>query len=226
MQLFIVVVCAITGLGLFSYPSTAEDNLVSATAMATAAMPVQQSLNTDDEMADQPSTAIVDSTQFTSIEWVDLMPKADLEALLNPPDYLDDIADGTVQDQLSSQIHNAISAAADDAYQQALVSTDIVAEMDGQAVRLPGFIVPLEYDDAQTVTAFFLVPYFGACIHVPPPPPNQIIFVTYPAGLKLTALYDPVWVSGVLKTTVTDNDVAVSAYSMEMYHHEAYTNSN
>ena len=49
------------------------------------------------------------------------------------------------------------------------------------------------------VTEFFLVPYPGACIHVPPPPPNQIVLVRYPQGLKLTDIYTPLWVSGTLK---------------------------
>lgn len=159
---------------------------------------------------------------FKTIEWTDLMPKEDLDAFLNPPSYITDVEDGSFEDQISSQIQSSIAAATDDIYQQALVSTRVVSEMDGRAIRIPGFIVPLEFDDDQTITQFFLVPFFGACIHVPPPPPNQIIFVDYPEGLKLEALYDPFWISGVIKTSLTENQLASSAYSITMQYYEEY----
>jgi len=95
--------------------------------------------------------------------------------------------------------------------------------MDGQAIRIPGFIVPIEFDDEQTITQFFLVPFFGACIHVPPPPPNQILFVEYPEGLKVDDLYDPFWLSGVVKIALTENNMATAAYSFKMQHYEIYT---
>ena len=162
-------------------------------------------------------------TVFKTIEWPDLMPQEDLDALLNPPEYLSEIEDGSVEDQISSQISSAIAAAKNDRYQQALVSTNIRPEMNGQAIRIPGFIVPLEFSDDQLITEFFVVPFFGACIHVPPPPPNQIIHVKYPKGFKLEALYNPFWLSGVLKTTLVENDMATSAYTMEVQLLEIYT---
>lgn len=159
---------------------------------------------------------------YQAVEWVDLMPASDLEAISNPPSYITEVEDGSLEDQISSQIQNSIAAASDDAYQQALVSTNIVPEMDGKSVRIPGFIVPLEFNDEQAITQFFLVPFFGACIHVPPPPPNQIIFVNYPEGLKLEALYDPFWLSGVLSTSLTENDMATAAYSLKLDLYEPY----
>jgi len=174
----------------------------------------------------EAANAQVDSlskSAFKTIEWTDLMPKEDLEILLNPPSYINDIEDGSFEDQISSQVANALAAASDDPYQQALSSTRIVQEMDGQAIRIPGFIVPLEFDDEQTITQFFLVPFFGACIHVPPPPPNQIIFVNYPKGLKVEALYDPFWVSGIVNTSLVENEMAKAAYSMQMKSFELYS---
>jgi len=163
------------------------------------------------------------ASTYKTVDWLDLMPKEDLDALLNPPSYVTDVEDGSIEDEISNQIQNALGAASDDRYQQALASTQIIPEMEGQAIRIPGFIVPLEFNDEQTITQFFLVPFFGACIHVPPPPPNQIIFVNYPKGLKLDALYDPFWISGILKTTLVENEMATSAYSMQMQSFEAYT---
>ena len=188
----------------------------------------QQVTATVDSTSDSqsPSDAIqktLPASAFRTVEWVDLMPKEDLDALLAPPSYVTDVEDGSFEDEISNQIQNAIGAAGDDRYQQALASTRIIPEMEGQAIRIPGFIVPLEFSDEQTITQFFLVPFFGACIHVPPPPPNQIIFVNYPKGLKLDALYDPFWISGVLRTTLVENEMATAAYSMQMQSFEAYT---
>ena len=95
--------------------------------------------------------------------------------------------------------------------------------MDGQAISIPGFIVPLEFDDELIVTEFFLVPYFGACIHVPPPPPNQIIYVKYAKGLELKTLYDPFWIYGTLKTSTVENDTATASYTIDMASYEDYT---
>ena len=70
-------------------------------------------------------------------------------------------------------------------------------ELDGQLVRMPGYALPLEHKGLG-VTDLLLVPYVGACIHVPPPPPNQIIYVTLKDPYKLRGLYEPVWITGRL----------------------------
>lgn len=72
-------------------------------------------------------------------------------------------------------------------------------DLHGQLVRIGGFTLPLEMDGEKSVE-FLLVPFVGACIHVPPPPPIQIIYVKFPEGYKSRALYDAVWVTGRLAT--------------------------
>ncbi len=72
-------------------------------------------------------------------------------------------------------------------------------ELNGSQVKIPGFVVPLEGDE-EKITEFLLVPYFGACIHVPPPPPNQIIYVKFPQGAPIQQLWDVIYVIGTLKT--------------------------
>jgi len=161
--------------------------------------------------------------EYKTIEWTDLIPEDELDILLNPPSYIDDIIDGSFEDEISSQIKNNLAPAKDDPYQQALVSTRVKPGMDGQAIGIPGFIVPLEFDDELIVTEFFLVPFFGACIHVPPPPPNQIIHVKYAQGLELKTLYDPFWIYGILKTSTVENDTATAAYTIDMTSYEDYT---
>ena len=80
------------------------------------------------------------------------------------------------------------------------IQTAVVKELDGQHVRMPGYLLPLEITDGK-VTQFLLVPYVGACIHAPPPPPNQIVHVKVDQskGLKKGGLFDPVWVTGKIK---------------------------
>jgi uncharacterized protein len=84
----------------------------------------------------------------------------------------------------------------------------------GQLVRIPGFVVPLE-DSPDGVKEFLLVPYFGACVHSPPPPGNQIIHVMPKLPAKGLRSMDTVWVSGVLKTERTDSYMGAASYRIE-----------
>ncbi len=163
----------------------------------------------------------IKSNSFRTVEWLDLMPKKNLDALLNPPDYVSQMEEGAFEDEILTELRN-MPKEISDPYQQALVSTEVIKEMDGQRIRIPGFIVPLEFGANKKITEFFLVPYFGACIHVPPPPPNQIIFVTTKKGLAIKELYDPLWISGIISTSRIENDVALAAYKMEMEFSEIY----
>ncbi|MDD9173458.1 DUF3299 domain-containing protein [Aliivibrio finisterrensis] len=71
----------------------------------------------------------------------------------------------------------------------------ITQEYDGKKIRMPGFIVPIEFDGLKT-TEFLLVPVAGACIHMPPPPANQIVRVSYPEGFTVQNVQYPVWIEG------------------------------
>ena len=66
-----------------------------------------------------------------------------------------------------------------------LGSYDVVDELDKQHVRIPGYVVPLEFEPGRRHKEFLFVPYTGACIHYPPPPPNQIIYVRADPGVKV-----------------------------------------
>lgn len=80
-----------------------------------------------------------------------------------------------------------------------VLHTAVVEELNGQKIHLPGYLLPLEMTESN-VTEFLLVPYLGACIHVPPPPPNQIVHVTIneKKGYKSKGLFEPVMVTGVI----------------------------
>jgi len=87
-------------------------------------------------------------------------------------------------------------------------------ELDGTPVRLPGFVVPVEADANET-TSFLLVPYYGACVHVPPPPANQTVYVVTEAGKGAApGLFDVVWVSGTMSVKRIDNDIAEAGYTL------------
>ncbi|MDW6005083.1 DUF3299 domain-containing protein [Vibrio mangrovi] len=84
-------------------------------------------------------------------------------------------------------------------------------DLNGKIVKIPGFVIPLEGDD-KSVTEFLLVPFLGACIHVPPPPPNQIIYVKFEHGAPIRKLWDIVYVVGELKTETMNLDLGESGY--------------
>ena len=82
-----------------------------------------------------------------------------------------------------------------------------IRQLIGKSIKIPGFAVPLEGDDGfEYVKEFLLVPTFGACIHVPPPPPNQVIHVILDKPVYFEKLMYAVWVSGI---------VEIGEYSLE-----------
>jgi hypothetical protein len=90
----------------------------------------------------------------------------------------------------------------------------VVTALNGQTVKLPGFVVPLE-GDGQVVNEFLLVPYYGACIHVPPPPANQIVYVKAQGrNVQVRRLFDTVWVTGVMKVEHTASELGEAGYTL------------
>ncbi|KUJ79252.1 hypothetical protein AVO44_08420 [Ruegeria profundi] len=86
------------------------------------------------------------------------------------------------------------------------VATGVNEDLVDTRVRIPGYLLPLEVRDRKAVE-FLLVPTVGACIHTPPPPPNQVVHVMYPEGVEIFGLYDPIWIEGDLKAQATLQDV-------------------
>jgi hypothetical protein len=88
----------------------------------------------------------------------------------------------------------------------------VVKEFDGKRVRIGGYVVPLDFE-ATNVKEFLLVPFVGACIHVPPPPANQIIYVKAVKGFDVAGSFDPVYVTGTLKVASAYTGLAETGYS-------------
>jgi hypothetical protein len=114
-----------------------------------------------------------------------------------------------------SKMADSLSVESAPAAHQLAPHAPVVKALDGQMVRLPGYIVPLEVSEEGRVIEFLLVPYFGACIHVPPPPPNQIVHVTSELGVKVDELYQPYWIEGPMQVKSSSSELADAGYQME-----------
>jgi uncharacterized protein len=90
----------------------------------------------------------------------------------------------------------------------------VVDALDGKLVQIGGYIVPLDFD-ATTVKEFLLVPFVGACVHVPPPPANQIIYVKSAKGIEVGKVFDPIYVTGLMKVNFTSTGLADAGYSID-----------
>jgi hypothetical protein len=135
-------------------------------------------------------------------------------SIANPPKEIfweDLIPEGHVQIDTQAQANHEGS---EQNWVQPDLDAPVVKALDGQSVSLPGFVVPLE-GDSELITEFLLVPYFGACIHVPPPPPNQLVHVTIKGGVPIGSLYDAIVVTGIIKTQTWSGEIAQVGYTMQ-----------
>ncbi len=137
--------------------------------------------------------ALADTSSAIKLDWLDLIPENERSQF----------------DQYGMPVIDHSGSAAKQSQ-----SGSVRTELNGSKVKIPGFVVPLE-GDANTLTEFLLVPYFGACIHVPPPPPNQIIYVNFPKGAPVQQLWDVVYIVGTLKTATVTTELAQTGYIIE-----------
>jgi hypothetical protein len=152
------------------------------------------------------------SEEFREIDW-DILVPADFQ-----PDIIlekfGDFSELADDDPRVKEIMKELEAA----YKAAPINK----EMDGKKVKLPGFVVPLE-GDGEKVSEFLLVPYYGACIHVPPPPANQTVYVNVSSGkAEIRNAFDVVWVTGTLSAKSFDHDLATAGYRLEAISVEPY----
>lgn len=97
-----------------------------------------------------------------------------------------------------------------------------VASLDGKRISIPGYVVPLDFDGQTRMSEFLLVPYFGACIHTPPPPANQIIYATSKDSVEIGDTYNPVILSGVLSVDTIQSPLAEAGYRLTIERVEEY----
>ncbi|KCZ86695.1 DUF3299 domain-containing protein [Hyphomonas jannaschiana] len=151
----------------------------------------------------------INARGVTEIGWEDLMPEGEEERL---------------QKMYAAQMATLYSiqegSAADTATQ--IGSFNTVDTYDGKKIRMPGYTVPFSYDAKAEISEFLLVPYFGACIHAPPPPPNQTIFVRTEDPILLKDLPQAVWIEGTLHAEKQTSDLADAAYIIDLTRVEKY----
>lgn len=107
-------------------------------------------------------------------------------------------------------------------YMPQLGTYNTVADIDGLTVRMPGYVVPFNYNKDSRYSEFLLVPYFGACLHTPPPPPNQIVYITAEDAPKVEKIWEPVWVEGVISAQRNDSDLGNAAYTLALSNFQYY----
>ncbi|WP_158967736.1 DUF3299 domain-containing protein [Chachezhania sediminis] len=93
--------------------------------------------------------------------------------------------------------------------------------LDGALIKMPGYVVPVDMD-SDGVHTLVLVPYEGACIHVPPPPPNQLVFVNTKTPLSEDDIWGAIWVWGRLHAKLRETDLAAIGYELEADRIEVY----
>ncbi len=128
------------------------------------------------------------------IDWLELMPAEDIRKL----------------QELPPVDHSGFVTA------EQFMSFNTVPEMDKREGKIAGYVVPIDTNEAGELTEFFLVPYFGACIHVPPPPPNQIIYGRLETPIPMPDMFAPQWVEGTLIIERNENELGASAYTMKV----------
>lgn len=112
---------------------------------------------------------------------------------------------------------DTFSGYSDAQYQSFIESIDTNPGHLGKLVRIPGYIVPIALAEDRFIKGFFLVPYFGACVHFPPPPANQMIYVEVANDFPLPNVYNAYMVEGVLRSDVFEDPRGTSAYFMDLY---------
>jgi hypothetical protein len=143
--------------------------------------------------------------EVLEVDWSELLPeneRAHYSAVAPPPE------------------HGPLGEGGPPAVQK--LTTTFNEDLADMVVRLPGFIVPIGTPNDGLITEFFLVPYIGACIHVPPPPPNQMVYVKSESGIAADAIHDAYWVTGKMRIESRTTELGTAAYALAASKVERY----
>lgn len=196
--------------------------VATATAVATAldevTSPAESPVATPTEepaISEENTLYVFNDITYKEIMWDGLIP-ADFTPAAIMAKYADQLAQIVDGSPEASALYIKM--------QEEFNNAPVNEALNETLIRLPGFIAPLEYTD-DLITEFLLVPYFGACIHVPPPPVNQTVLVKTDEGqgIKPEEAYYPVWVMGKLTTEKSTTELAEAGYYMQNAIIEPYT---
>ncbi len=141
------------------------------------------------------------ASDFIDLNWTDLIPEGESKM----PAFIQGLIDHDVPAMSAMQPP----------------SSGVRTDWNGQTVRLPGYVVPIDYSGTG-VTAFILVPFVGACVHVPPPPAHQLVFVTTEEPYEGKGLFEAVNVTGMFGTASTLTQLAQISYALSADHIEPF----
>lgn len=200
--LFVGLLLFLSGCGVETAPSGGQTEATTLPADAPAlGTKIQQLANSD-------NAAVSPADEYPKIAWEDLeLPGHGLEDIVKKyqaqieaiPEG--DPAEEAVMEKMQAELNTA----------------PVNPAMNGKKIKLPGFVAPLEIDESNGMVGdFLLVPYFGACIHLPPPPLSQTILVKPLTGksISMERVYEPIWVSGTIRTESTKTDLADAGYQI------------
>lgn len=137
------------------------------------------------------------TNELQEIDWRDLLPENERKHY---------------SPKAPAPVHGALGEGGPPALQT--ITTTVNADLDQARVRLPGFIVPLGEPKSGIVREFYLVPYIGEDIHVPPPPSNQMVYVRSANGIEAEAVHEAYWVTGKMRVETRSTPLGTSAYSL------------
>ena len=153
--------------------------------------------------------------EVVELSWENLIPE-DFKPAQSPLDSMS-------REQINKLFDGSDESKAELAeIEEMLAFAPVVDSLDGEQVRIPGYVVPLDFDGQTQMKEFLLVPYYGACIHTPPPPANQVVHVVSESTVEVGDTYDPVWAIGTLSTETTMSDLAESGYRLQIDRIEPY----
>lgn len=169
------------------------------------------------ETSDPQLQASYDLLDSSRVQWSQLLPETE-KAILQKYQQ----TQATTPTEFTDNILLSLQAGTDTQYSEAMISTNSVDTFDSQAVSIAGFIVPIDYGENQQLRNIFIVPYFGACLHFPPPPPNQIIFAQLGEGFIDFEITQAYLLKGVFRRGLFEDPLGTSAYIIDVVAIEPY----
>ncbi|MDR9827062.1 DUF3299 domain-containing protein [Vibrio sp. FNV 38] len=139
------------------------------------------------------------NAEVLELNWLDLVPDHEKELVME-----------SVRTQSQFGLHDESST---EVGEQKLLGS-VRPELNNKQVKIPGFIIPIE-GTSMSVKEFLLVPFYGACIHIPPPPQNQLIYVVMDDFEDIKGMWEVVYVTGTLKTEPLEHELALVGYKIE-----------
>ena len=215
----------LAGLLVACQPAATQTETAKATPSATKA---QETITKVQE------TATTSKPTVETLVWEDLMPEGEDQILekLYTEFYQEQekqfrnqttlLQASKASDNAEADVINLIGEGSELDTMEQIGTYNVVADLDGLTVRLPGYVVPLDFNASSEYNEFLLVPYFGACLHTPPPPPNQIVYVKTAKAAKIIDINEPVWIEGVMKTGQFGSELGNSAYEVNLTKLEPY----